>query len=105
MAARKKSSGRKAGTPNKTTALLKDAILSAAVKAGEDQNGKDGLEGYCKFLAIKEPKAFSVLLGKVLPTQLTGEDGGPIEVESPSERIASRITGLASRAATDKNTK
>ena len=31
--------GRRKGTPNKTTALLKDAILEAAHKVGED--GKD----------------------------------------------------------------
>lgn len=72
--------GRVKGTPNKTTALLKDAIIKAAEATGEDLNGKEGLVGYCKFLAAKEPKAFAGLLGKVLPMQITGEGEGPIQV-------------------------
>lgn len=72
--------GRIKGKPNKTTALLKEAIIKAAEAAGEDQNGKDGLTGYCTFLAKEEPKAFAQLLGKVLPLQVTGEDGGAVQV-------------------------
>lgn len=72
--------GRSKGTPNKTTALLKEAILGAATTAGSDGKGKGGLMGYCTFLAREEPKAFAQLLGKVLPMQITGEDGGPIRV-------------------------
>lgn len=69
--------GRAKGTPNKTTALLKDAILLAAEEVGENQRGEGGLTGYCKFLAREEPKAFAQLLGKVLPTQIAGlgDDG------------------------------
>ena len=69
--------GRKKGTPNKTTALLKEAILLAAEGVGEDGKGKGGLTGYCRFLATAEPKAFATLLGRVLPTQIegTGEGG------------------------------
>lgn len=70
--------GRVKGTPNKTTALLKDAIIRAAVASGEDQEGKDGLVGYCTFLAKKEPKAFAQLLGKVLPMQISGDGDNPI---------------------------
>jgi hypothetical protein len=80
MAIGKKTGGRVKGTPNKTTALLKDAIIEAANAVGEDLKGKDGLLGYCKFLAKEEPKAFSQLLGKVLPTQVTGENGEPIKI-------------------------
>jgi hypothetical protein len=72
--------GRKKGSVNKTTAMLKEAILGAATETGSDGNGKDGLMGYCAFLAKTEPKAFSTLLGRVLPMQVTGEDGGPIKV-------------------------
>lgn len=64
--------GRAKGTPNKTTGLLKDAILLAAEETGSDGAGKGGLTGYCKFLATQEPKAFAALMGKVLPTQLEG---------------------------------
>ncbi len=67
--------GRKKGVPNKTTALLKDAILQAAERAGD----KEGLVGYLQTQAIENPGPFMALLGKVLPMQVTGADGGPIE--------------------------
>jgi len=78
---RPKTGGRVKGTPNRTTALLKDAILRAADAVGEDMQGKGKLVGYCKFLAKSEPKAFAGLLGRVLPMQVTGEDGGALVVE------------------------
>ncbi len=65
--------GRTKGIPNKTTALLKDAILQAAEKAG----GAEGLVGYLTIQATDNPQSFLPLLGKVLPMQVTGagEDG------------------------------
>ena len=68
-----KTGGRKKGTPNKTTALLKDAILTAAEEAGDE----DGMIGYLKKQAGENPAAFMALLGRVLPLQHegTGEDG------------------------------
>lgn len=72
--------GRPKGAQNKTTALLKEAILKAAEAAGKDMNGKGGVVGYCTFLATQEPKAFAQLLGKVLPMQVTGDDGGPVQI-------------------------
>lgn len=72
--------GRAKGVPNKTTALLKEAILKAAEATGSDKAGKGGLVGYCTLLAKDEPKAFAQLLGKVLPMQVTGEDGGALQV-------------------------
>ncbi len=73
--------GRVKGTPNKTTALLKDAIIKAAEAAGADKAGKDGLVGYCTFLATEEPKAFAQLLGKVLPLQIAGDGSAPLSVQ------------------------
>jgi hypothetical protein len=73
--------GRPKGAPNKTTALLKEAIIRAAEAAGEDGRGKGKLTGYCTFLAKSEPKAFAQLLGKVLPMQIAGDDGGPVVLE------------------------
>lgn len=70
--------GRPKGSANKTTTALREAILLAAEQAGHDTRGKDGVVGYCRFLATEEPKAFAQLLGKVLPMQVTGESGGPI---------------------------
>lgn len=72
--------GRPKGSPNKTTALLKEAIIKAAEEVGEDGQGKGDLTGYLRFLAKGEPKAFAGLLGKVLPMQVTGEDGGALQV-------------------------
>jgi hypothetical protein len=69
--------GRVKGTPNKTTALLKDAILKAAEKAG----GKGGMVAYLQTQASANPGPFMALLGKVLPMQIAGEDGGAIVVE------------------------
>ena len=66
--------GRRKGSRNKVTGLLKTAILEAAAIVGSDGNGKDGLTGYCCFLARNEPRAFAQLLGKVLPMQLTTDD-------------------------------
>ncbi len=68
--------GSRKGVPNKTTALLKDAILAAAAKAG----GKGGLEAYLARQADENPGPFMALLGKVLPMQVTGEDGGALVI-------------------------
>ncbi len=73
---RAKRGGRAKGTPNKTTALLKDAILKAADAAG----GKGGTVAYLTDQATDNPAAFMGLLGKVLPLQISGEGGGPVRV-------------------------
>jgi hypothetical protein len=72
--------GRPKGLPNKTTALLKDAILKAAEQAG-NKVGNDGLVSYLEVQAIENPGPFLSLLGKVLPMQVTGEGGGHILVQ------------------------
>jgi hypothetical protein len=60
--------------PNKTTALLKDAILKAADRAG----GKKGLVGYLETQAAENPGPFMALLGKVLPMQIGGDPDNPV---------------------------
>ena len=70
--------GRQKGVPNKNTSLLKGAILQAAAAVGEDEKGKGGLQGYCKKLAKEQPKAFASLMGRVLPTQVTGDPDNPV---------------------------
>ena len=67
--------GRPKGSLNKTPSLLKEAIIQAAEGAG----GKEGLVGYLKLQAAANPGPFLSLLGKVLPLQVTGADGGPIK--------------------------
>lgn len=74
--------GRKKGTPNKTTALLKDAILKAGAAAG----GEGGLEGYLQQQAKDNPGPFMALLGKVLPLQLS--HSGSIAASSKEQRDA-----------------
>lgn len=71
--------GRPKGSLNRTTALLKDAILQAAERAG-NKCGDAGMVSYLEFQAEANPGPFLSLLGKVLPMQMTGEDGGPIQV-------------------------
>jgi hypothetical protein len=73
MAIGKKTGGRKKGTPNKTTAALKDAILVAA--EGAMRGGK---VGYLKWLAKNNSSAFASLLGKVLPTTVAGDPTNPV---------------------------
>ena len=70
MAKGRKTGGRVAGTPNKNTTALKDAIMAALDKVGG--------QAYLERVAKEDPKTFCTLLGKVLPMQVTGEGGGPI---------------------------
>ena len=75
MAARgqSKTGGRRKGTPNKLNADVKAMILGALDKAG-------GID-YLVKQAEQNPAAFMTLIGKILPLQVTGKDGGPLEHE------------------------
>ena len=77
---RPKTGGRKAGTPNKITGALKEAILTAAEIAGQEhhEKGEDAPEGeglicYLTQLAKEEKKVFAGLLGRVLPYSIKPE--------------------------------
>lgn len=61
---RKTGGGSRKGKPNKVTADLKTAILNAFEKVG-------GVS-YLEKVAAETPAVFCQLLGKVLPTQITG---------------------------------
>lgn len=71
--------GRPKGSQNKTTALLKDAILKAAEQAG-NKAGDDGLVSYLEEQASENPGPFMSLLGKVLPMQVVGDPENPLTV-------------------------
>ena len=79
--------GRKKGTPNKTTQLLKDAILQAAANVGDQKHAhrwavEGGLVGYLEWIARTYPEAFvQHLLQKVLPMQIAGPDGKTVNVK------------------------
>lgn len=79
--------GRPKGSRNKTTALLKDAILKAAEQAG-NKVGDDGLVTYLEHQATENPGPFMGLLGKVLPMQVTGDKDNPLEVITTIELVA-----------------
>jgi hypothetical protein len=70
---RREGSGRKVGVPNKLNADLKAMILGAL----DDAGGRE----YLAARAIDTPVAFMSLLGKVLPMQLTGENGGALAID------------------------
>ena len=74
-AGRAKTGGRQKGTPNKTTALLKDAILKAATDAGDGD-----MAAYLRVQAKKNPGPFMALLGKVLPMQISGDADSPVKL-------------------------
>jgi hypothetical protein len=82
-----KRGGRTKGTPNKTTKLLKEAILMAAELEGSDGKGKDQLVGYLRRLAKNYPKTFSVLLGRVLPLQITGKVEGELTIARKARTV------------------
>ena len=67
--------GRPKGVPNKNTAMLKDAILLAAQRAG---GGEDGLVNYLQQQAMENPGPFMSLLGKVLPMTVAGDKDNPL---------------------------
>ena len=64
--------GRAAGTPNKTTVKVKEAILKAFDQVGGHQ--------YLIGIALTDPRTFCTLVGRVLPSELSGPDGSPIEI-------------------------
>lgn len=70
--------GRPKGVPNKTTSLIKDAIVQAATNAG----GAGGMVGYLERQAEDNPGPFMALLGKVLPTQVDAKVSGNLTVVS-----------------------
>jgi len=84
MALGRKTGGRQKGTPNKLTGNLKEQILEAASRAGGGDIAK-----YLHAQAIANPGPFMALLGKVLPMQVTGEDGGAIKLETIQRTVVS----------------
>jgi len=70
--------GRVKGQPNRTTKMLKEALLIAANEAGG--GGKDGLVNYLTHCAVRFPQSFLPLLGRVLPLQIQDETGARVEV-------------------------
>ena len=70
-----KTGGRQKGAANVLTAQLKDMVLEAADKAHPD-----GTVAYLTNVAQDSPATFIPLLSKVLPLQLSGPNGGPVQL-------------------------
>jgi hypothetical protein len=66
--------GSRKGIPNKVTKELKDMILGALDQAGGVQYLTE------RALDPRTASAFLTLVGKVLPMQVTGANGGPVMV-------------------------
>jgi hypothetical protein len=80
--------GRRQGSPNRTTGLLKEAVLLAAELEGDvslqefktaaqlhregdlEAAKRGGLVGYLRYVARYHPPSFVTLLGRVLPLQV-----------------------------------
>ncbi len=73
MATGKKTGGREKGTPNRVTASLKDAVLNAFEEVGGEK--------YLVKVAEDDPRTFCVLLGKILPKDISYQDSDPIITE------------------------
>ena len=82
----RKTGGRVKGTPNKTTAELKDMILRALDKAGGEK--------YLTAQAALNPQAFLTLVGKILPKDINAN----INI---NEELARRLQEARERTSRD----
>ena len=89
-----KTGGRRKGMPNKLNADVKAVVLGALQARG----GQKWLEQQMN----ANPVAFMTLVGKLLPLQVTGNDGGPLEhrIDTPAEET--REEWLARQAKGDQ---
>ncbi len=88
-----KTGGRQAGTPNRIAADVRAMVLAALDRAG----GED----YLLAQAHDNPKAFLALLGRILPTQLSGPDGRDLipDRQSDPQLVAQAVMLLIEGAA------
>jgi peptide deformylase len=77
--------GRRKGVPNKMTTAAKEAIALAAEKLG----GAERLFAWAQEDPKNEAAFWTTIYPKLLPLQLTGENGGAIKVERV-ERVFTR---------------
>ena len=71
-----KYGGRKKGTQNKVTALASD-VKRVIFEAFDLLGGVH----YLVNVGRTEPKTFCALLGRVLPSEVSGPNGGPIQTQ------------------------
>lgn len=73
MAAGKKTGGRVKGTPNHMSSGVKANIIGVFDKIG----GRDAMAKW----AYENQTEFYKLYGRLLPTELTGPEGGPLTIK------------------------
>lgn len=91
IAAKRKSNGipfgpnnpaprKQKGAVAKITRDIKNGIVEAAENIGRaDVDGGGGLVGYLEYIALRHPKAFCHLMGKLMPFQVSGAVGHHIQ--------------------------
>jgi hypothetical protein len=97
--------GRTVGSLNKITRTMKDAAVEAANELGQlplkqwakqlNVGDPNGLKGYFKFLAVKHPKSFAVILARIMPLHVTtGAKKLPKYLTEEQMRSELRASGL-----------
>jgi hypothetical protein len=87
--------GRPKGSLNTRTIAVKDAIARAA----EGLGGVDRLIAWAQEDPQNERAFWSSIYPKLLPVQLTGEDGGPVRMVQRVELVALSGDGTGSTSA------
>jgi hypothetical protein len=77
--------GRRAGAPNKITKDMRAAILAAYDAVGG--------QAFLERVAMEDAKTFCTLLGKIIPTQVTGDEDNPVVTKIVREIVHIRPDG------------
>ena len=95
---RKKTGGRKKGTPNKVTTSMKQALYEAF-------NGTGGVDQLIAW--ARQPRnrgEFYRLCARLIPTEIVGADGGPIKFsQEERESLRDKILALHEQTPTRSN--
>ena len=75
--------GRPKGAKNKITSDIKSMVLGAL-------DAKGG-QAYMEKQAEENPNAFMALVAKILPTQITGANDGPVQVDAKYSGLPAHI--------------
>lgn len=97
------TAGRRRGSINKTTGILKEAVLLAAEREGDvslqgrktsaqlhresdsETQKRGGLVGYLRYVAREHPQSFVTLLNRVLPLQVQVDARSQTVIRTVSE--------------------
>jgi hypothetical protein len=68
---RKKTGGRKKGTPNKVGLTVKEGFIEAATRIGLDGKGFGGMVGFMIRAGLLKPASLMTQLGRLVPTEVS----------------------------------